>query len=43
MNRTIVSLATMGLFLGCGVPKSQHDAKAVEAENYRRQYGVACG
>ncbi|HYI02587.1 OmpA/MotB family protein [Hyalangium sp.] len=39
MNRTIVSLATMGLFLGCGVSKSQLDAKAVEAENYRRQYG----
>lgn len=39
MNRTIVSLATMGLFLGCGVPKSQLDAKAMEAENLRRQYG----
>jgi chemotaxis protein MotB len=39
MNRTIASLAAVGLFLGCGVPKSQLDAKAVEAENYRRQYG----
>jgi chemotaxis protein MotB len=39
MNRTILSLAAMGLFLGCGVSKSQLDAKALEAENYRRQYG----
>jgi chemotaxis protein MotB len=39
MNRTIVSIAAMALFLGCGVPKSQLDAKAMEAENYRRQYG----
>jgi chemotaxis protein MotB len=39
MNRTIVSLAVAGLFLGCGVSKSQLDAKALEAENYRRQYG----
>ncbi|MBN1207802.1 MAG: OmpA family protein [Myxococcaceae bacterium] len=39
MKRTIVSLATVGLFLGCGVPKSQLDAKALEAENFRRQYG----
>lgn len=39
MNRTIVSLATLGLLVGCGVSKSQLDAKALEAENYRRQYG----
>lgn len=39
MNRMMVSLAAVGLFLGCGVPKAQLDAKAVEAENYRRQYG----
>ncbi|WP_224242551.1 OmpA/MotB family protein [Hyalangium gracile] len=39
MNRTIVSLATVGLLVGCGVPKSQLDAKAMEAENLRRQYG----
>ena len=32
MNRTIVSLAAVGLFLGCGVSKSQLDAKALEAE-----------
>ncbi|MDY7229313.1 OmpA/MotB family protein [Hyalangium rubrum] len=39
MKRTIVSLVAVGLFAGCGVPKAQLDAKAVEAENYRRQYG----
>lgn len=39
MDRTILSLAAVGLLLGCGVPKSQLDAKALEAENYRRQYG----
>lgn len=39
MKRTIVSLAMGTLFLGCGVPKSQLDAKALEAENLRRQYG----
>lgn len=39
MNRTILSLVAMGLFLGCGVSKSQLDAKALEAENYRKQYG----
>jgi len=39
MNRSIVSLAVMGLLVGCGVSKTQLDAKAVEAENYRRQYG----
>jgi chemotaxis protein MotB len=39
MNRMIVSLAAVGLFLGCGVSKSQLDAKGLEAENYRRQYG----
>ncbi|WP_224371165.1 OmpA/MotB family protein [Hyalangium versicolor] len=39
MKRLFVSLVTVGLFAGCGVPKSQLDAKAVEAENYRRQYG----
>jgi chemotaxis protein MotB len=39
MKRTILSLAVVGLFLGCGVSKSQLDAKALEAENYRRQYG----
>jgi chemotaxis protein MotB len=39
MDRMIVSLAAVGLFLGCGVSKSQLDAKALEAENYRRQYG----
>lgn len=39
MTRTIVSLAALGLMAGCGVPKSQLDAKAMEAENFRRQYG----
>jgi chemotaxis protein MotB len=39
MSRTIMSLAVMGLLMGCGVSRSQLDAKAVEAENYRRQYG----
>ncbi|MBU8898662.1 chemotaxis protein MotB [Corallococcus sp. H22C18031201] len=39
MNRTIVTLAAVQLLVGCGVPKAQLDAKALEAENYRRQYG----
>jgi len=39
MSRTIVSFAVMGMLAGCGVSKTQLDAKAVEAENYRRQYG----
>ncbi|MBX5482688.1 MAG: OmpA family protein [Myxococcaceae bacterium] len=38
MNRTIVTLAALGLLVGCGVPKEQLEAKALEAENYRRQY-----
>lgn len=38
MKRTMVSLAVMGLLAGCGVPKEQLDAKALEAENFRRQY-----
>jgi chemotaxis protein MotB len=39
MSRTIVSLVVVGLLVGCGVPKAQLDAKAMEAENYRKQYG----
>jgi chemotaxis protein MotB len=39
MNRSLVTLSAVGLLVGCGVPKSQLDAKALEAENYRRQYG----
>ena len=39
MKRMIVSWVAMGLFAGCGVSKSQLDAKALEADNYRRQYG----
>jgi chemotaxis protein MotB len=38
MRRRIVSLAAVALVAGCGVPKDQLDAKALEAENYRRQY-----
>lgn len=38
MVRNFGSLAVAVLVIGCGVPKEQLDAKALEAENYRRQY-----
>lgn len=38
MKLWIVSFVSAGLLWGCGVSKEQLDAKALEAENYRRQY-----
>lgn len=43
MKRLLLgSLVVVGL-LGCGVPKEQFDQKAMEAENYRRQYSDESG
>lgn len=37
-NVSLAAVAVAVIAAGCGVPKEQLDAKALEAENYRRQY-----
>ena len=36
--KPIIAAVGVLLLVGCGVPKEQMDAKALEADNYRRQY-----
>lgn len=38
MRNVLLSAVGVIFLAGCGVPKEQLDAKALEAENYRRQY-----